>query len=75
MVEDTYSADASSSQAASQAKALVIRTGFNTAKGSLVRSMLFEKPINFKFYADAFKFVSCLGFVSLSLLLTSYETR
>ncbi|GLB37530.1 putative P5-type ATPase cation transporter [Lyophyllum shimeji] len=35
------------------ALAVVARTGFNTTKGALVRSMLFPRPIGFKFYRDA----------------------
>ena len=31
--------------------------GFSTAKGELVRSILFPKPIGFKFYQDAMKFI------------------
>ena len=31
------------------ALAMVTRTGFNTTKGALVRSMLFPKPMGFKF--------------------------
>ncbi|KAJ1023230.1 hypothetical protein NDA16_003383 [Ustilago loliicola] len=41
-------------------KALVIRTGFSTAKGSLVRQMLFPRPISHKFYRDAFYFIGNL---------------
>ncbi|KAL8791407.1 MAG: hypothetical protein Q9213_000023 [Squamulea squamosa] len=37
------------------ALAIVARTGFNTTKGALVRSMLFPKPSGFKFYKDAFR--------------------
>ena len=31
--------------------------GFSTAKGGMVRSILFPKPLNLKFYSDALKFV------------------
>ncbi|KAF9012429.1 P-type ATPase [Cyathus striatus] len=40
---------------------LVARTGFNTTKGALVRSMLFPKPIGFKFYRDSVRFIGVLA--------------
>uniref|UniRef100_A0A3B3Z9F2 P-type ATPase A domain-containing protein n=1 Tax=Periophthalmus magnuspinnatus TaxID=409849 RepID=A0A3B3Z9F2_9GOBI len=41
-------------------KALVVRTGFSTAKGQLVRSILYPKPTDFKLYRDAYLFLLCL---------------
>jgi len=43
------------------ALAMVVRTGFNTTKGALVRSMLFPKPSGFKFYQDSFRYISVMG--------------
>lgn len=34
--------------------------GFNTAKGELVRSILYPKPMNFRLYRDAVRFLMCL---------------
>ena len=44
---------------------MVIATGFFTAKGELVRSILFPKPNRFSFYADSFKFVGILGCIAV----------
>ncbi|XP_033097899.1 probable cation-transporting ATPase 13A3 [Anneissia japonica] len=41
--------------------AVVARTGFETAKGELVRSILYPKNLGFKFYQDALRFVMVLG--------------
>lgn len=43
------------------ALAIVARTGFDTTKGALVRSMLFPKPIGFKFYRDSVRFICVLA--------------
>uniref|UniRef100_A0AAY4EGN1 P-type ATPase A domain-containing protein n=1 Tax=Denticeps clupeoides TaxID=299321 RepID=A0AAY4EGN1_9TELE len=45
--------------------AVVTRTGFFTAKGDLISSILYPKPISFRFYKDAMKFLLFLGFVAL----------
>nr|XP_033814866.1 probable cation-transporting ATPase 13A4 isoform X3 [Geotrypetes seraphini] len=41
-------------------KAVVLQTGFNTAKGDMVRSILYPKPVNFQLYKDGFRFILCL---------------
>ncbi|KAI0766872.1 Ca-transporting ATPase [Trametes elegans] len=43
---------------------LVVRTGFYTTKGALVRSMLFPKPTGFKFYRDSMRFIGVLAGVA-----------
>jgi len=44
---------------------LVMRSGFNTTKGALVRSMLFPKPSGFKFYRDSFRYISVMAIVAI----------
>ena len=44
--------------------AVVIRTSFSTAKGSLVRSILYPPPVDFKFERDSYKFVQMLAIVA-----------
>ncbi|KAI1285205.1 Polyamine-transporting ATPase 13A3 [Halotydeus destructor] len=41
-------------------EAVVIRTGFLTAKGELVRSIMFPKPVDFKFNQHIYKFIKYL---------------
>ncbi|CEG69341.1 hypothetical protein RMATCC62417_05429 [Rhizopus microsporus] len=55
----------------SLATAIVVRTGFNSAKGGLVRSMLFPKPNNFKFYRDSFRFIGVLSMIAIFGFLVS----
>ncbi|KAG8231344.1 hypothetical protein J437_LFUL012254 [Ladona fulva] len=40
--------------------AVVTRTGFSTAKGELVKSILFPQPLAFKLYEDSLKFIFVL---------------
>ena len=46
-------------------KAVVIRTGFLTSKGNLVRSILYPSPVDYKFEEDSYKFVGFLIGVAL----------
>ncbi|KAK1997065.1 ATPase [Colletotrichum falcatum] len=54
------------------ALALVVRTGFSTTKGSLVRSMLFPKPSGFKFYRDSFRYISVMAVVAMLGFIASF---
>ncbi|MEQ2181945.1 hypothetical protein GOODEAATRI_016938, partial [Goodea atripinnis] len=52
-------------------KAVVIRTGFSTEKGLLVRSILYPKPTDFKLYRDAYLFLLCLvGVAGIGFIYT-----
>lgn len=54
------------------ALAMVVRTGFNTTKGSLVRSMLFPKPSGFKFYRDSFRYIAVMGCIAILGFVVSF---
>lgn len=45
--------------------ALVIRTGYVTTKGALVRDILYPRPTKFKFYNDSLTFVACMALVGI----------
>lgn len=47
--------------------------GFSTAKGALVHSILFPKPMNLKLHRDAIRFVAvlaCFAFVGAIYIIT-----
>jgi cation-transporting ATPase 13A2 len=54
------------------ALAMVMRTGFATTKGSLMRSMLFPKPSGFKLYRDAFRYISVMGMIAVLGFVASF---
>ncbi|KAF9915959.1 hypothetical protein BX616_004966 [Lobosporangium transversale] len=51
--------------------AMVVRTGFNTTKGTLIRSMLFPKPNDFQFYRDSFRFIGILACIAVCGFMVS----
>lgn len=53
--------------------ALVLRTGFMTSKGSLVRSILYPPPVDYKFDSDSHKFIWFLALMGIcGTLFTIY---
>lgn len=44
--------------------AVVINTGNITAKGGLIRSILYPPPVDYKFEQDSYKFIMLLGVVA-----------
>ncbi|XP_047019982.1 polyamine-transporting ATPase 13A3 isoform X2 [Helicoverpa armigera] len=61
-----------------QVLAKVVRTGFYTAKGELLKSILFPKPFGFQFYKDAVKFVIfmfCIAAIGMGYSIWLYVVR
>ncbi|KAJ1355301.1 hypothetical protein KIN20_012642 [Parelaphostrongylus tenuis] len=48
-----------------EVKAIVLRTAYSTLKGQLVRSIMYPKPVDFRFTKDLLKFVAFLFFIAL----------
>ncbi|KAE9523697.1 hypothetical protein AGLY_015915 [Aphis glycines] len=59
--------------AGAQVLALVVRTGSSTAKGNLIRSIMFPKDMDFEFYLDSIKFVLIMFVVAtVGMLYCAY---
>ncbi|XP_066971293.1 polyamine-transporting ATPase 13A3-like isoform X4 [Macrobrachium rosenbergii] len=54
-------------------KALVIKTGFYTVRGELVRSILFPKPVDMHFYADFLKMLCIFLILGLAAMSWSFH--
>lgn len=54
--------------------AVVIRTSFDTLKGSLIKSILYPKPNRFSFHADSMKFVGVLALIAFGGFLVTLPT-
>ncbi|XP_075970518.1 polyamine-transporting ATPase 13A3-like isoform X2 [Anticarsia gemmatalis] len=61
-----------------QVLAKVVRTGFYTSKGELIKSILFPKQFDFQFYKDAVKFVIfmfCIAAIGMGYSIWLYVLR
>lgn len=45
-------------------KAVVLRTGYSTTKGELIRAILHPKPVDFRFNNDTYKYIGALAFLA-----------
>lgn len=58
-----------------QVLAVVVNTGNTTAKGELIRSILYPPPVDYKFEQDSYKFVSLLATVAFCGFLFTVVTK
>lgn len=49
--------------------AMVVRTGFSSAKGKLMSSILYPKPTTFNFNRDSYRFVGIMFILGKQLLV------
>lgn len=55
--------------------AVVVNTGNITAKGELIRSILYPPPVDYKFEQDSYKFISLLAIVAFCGFLYTVTTK
>jgi magnesium-transporting ATPase (P-type) len=48
---------------------------FSTAKGELVRSILYPKPVDFKFNTDTYRYVGGMALIALGGMIFSLVLR
>uniref|UniRef100_A0A2M4CH50 Cation-transporting ATPase n=1 Tax=Anopheles darlingi TaxID=43151 RepID=A0A2M4CH50_ANODA len=53
----------------------VLNTGNITAKGGLIRSILYPPPVDYKFEKDSYKFITVLGFVAFCGFVYTLYTK
>ena len=59
----------------SQVLAVVIRTGFSTSKGGLVRSIMFPHPVDFEFNTDSYRFILVLVGIAMIGFIWTVATK
>ncbi|GAU95269.1 hypothetical protein RvY_06915 [Ramazzottius varieornatus] len=55
--------------------AVVLRTGFATSKGALIRSIMFPKPVDFTFYRHTYYFIGLLASIAFCGMIYSAILR
>ncbi|CAG0923714.1 unnamed protein product, partial [Notodromas monacha] len=56
-------------------RAVVTRTGYATNKGGLVRSIMYPKPVDFKFNTDSYRFIAVLAVIAFGGLIWTTVTK